>query len=221
MSRRLRHVRVRGPAGGAAGGRTDGRSLGGGPPPARMTICRPRSTSSSTARSNGATTCDGPRDRRQDWMVLRSKARHSYEARVSSGSTSLEYGNVLDLSRLRSRASATGSRRAHLGARGRRDHRLRRHTGRALDRHAPVPMSTCGSDGRNNLTCEPTRTTSSCDDTTYFMPRFNNSSSQVTILVIQRHEGFAGHRRDLLLQQRRHASQHAATEHSGTGRPLS
>jgi hypothetical protein len=117
----------------------------------------------------------------QDWMVLRSKARHSYEARVSSGGTNWDSGvctNCAEFDRvdwggivltpgvpdgsditfpgtLAVRWIATAAAREYLRAEG---------------------GTTLGAGDTYDIELY---------DTTYFMPRFNNSGSQVTVLLIQ------------------------------------
>ena len=116
----------------------------------------------------------------EDWMVLRSKARHSYEARVGSGTAMwatlpflanfdrvtasgvvltpglADGANVSVATTLSVRWIAAGSANEFLRA--------------------------VGHDA--NLSANDTYDVE-LYDTTYFMPRFNNSASQITILVVQ------------------------------------
>jgi hypothetical protein len=119
----------------------------------------------------------------QDWMVLRSKQRHSYEARVSSGSTAWQYdgGGCTNCAEFE-RVDWYGA----LLTPGFPD-------GSTVSFPRTLVVRWIATDGGNEfLRAEGRDTLLAGDtydvelfDTTYFMPRFNNSGSQVTILLVQ------------------------------------
>jgi hypothetical protein len=117
----------------------------------------------------------------QDWMVLRSKTRHSYEARVSSGSAVWNPGTCDNCAGF-DRVTAAGSVLTPGGA-----------DGALIDFASTLVVRWIADTGTNEyLRAEARNNLSALDtydvelhDTTYFMPRFNNSASQVTILLIQ------------------------------------
>ncbi len=118
----------------------------------------------------------------QDWMVLRSKTRHSYEARVSSGSVVWNQGTCDNCAGF-DRVTATGTVVLTSGVAD----------GAVIDFASTLALRWIANTGTNEyLRAEARNNLSALDtydvelyDTTYSMPRFNNSSSQVTILVIQ------------------------------------
>jgi hypothetical protein len=119
----------------------------------------------------------------QDWTVARSKARHSYEARVSSGTVLWNPGNCADCAAF-DRMTANGTAVLTPGV---------------PDGATSLVFATtlavrwiAAAAGNELLRVHGGDILSAIDmydlefhDTTYFLPRFNNSSSQVTVLVVQ------------------------------------
>jgi hypothetical protein len=118
----------------------------------------------------------------QDWMVFRAKARHSYEARVSSGTTIWTFpacGSCATFDRVDSTGIVLTPGLADGAANSFQPSTL---TVRWI--------SFGGGDeflravGQNNFTALDTYDVE-LYDTTYLLPRFNNSATQVTFLLVQ------------------------------------
>jgi hypothetical protein len=119
----------------------------------------------------------------QDWIVVRSKIRHSYEARVSSGTVIWDRGTCAVCAAF-DRVSALGT----VLTPGVPDGATTRFT----QAGTLAVRWIAGADGNEYLRAKGVTTHAAIDtydlefyDTTYFLPRFNNSSSQVTVLVVQ------------------------------------
>ena len=118
----------------------------------------------------------------RDWMSLRTRARHSYEARVTSGFWTIPSGC--------SGSCATFNRVDSVGAiltAGVKDGVTSNLYPSTLGVRWIAPVS-----ANEYLVAAGQVDYSALDtydvdlyDTTYFMPRFNNSGTQVTVLVIQ------------------------------------
>ena len=119
----------------------------------------------------------------QDWTVARSKARHSYEARVSSGTVLWEPGDCGDCATF-DRMTANGTAVLTPGV-----------ADGATNTVFAATMAVhwiAAAAGNELLRVHGGDTLTAIDlydlefyDTTYFLPRFNNSSSQITVLVVQ------------------------------------
>lgn len=123
----------------------------------------------------------------RDYMTLRTKARHSYEARVSSGTTlwTAETVNCDSYCAKFDRVDTNGV----VLTRGVADGAV--NEGIVSNMTLAVRWI-AGAGATEFLRAEGTALFNAEDsydvelyDTTYFMPRFNNSSSQVTVLVVQ------------------------------------
>ena len=120
----------------------------------------------------------------QDWIVVRSKIRHSYEARVSSGTVLWNRGTC-DVCPVFDRMGDVFGTVTVLTP-GVPDGATTLFAGTLAVRWI------AGADGNEYLRAKGVTTHAAIDtydlefyDTTYFLPRFNNSSSQVTVLVVQ------------------------------------
>jgi hypothetical protein len=117
----------------------------------------------------------------RDWMVVRSKTRHSYEARVSSGTViwnratcmvCAAFDRVNQLGTVLTPGVPDGATTLRAGTLA-----VRWIAGAGADEFLRA-------DGRITHAAIDTYDLEFYD-TTYFLPRFNNSSSQVTVLVVQ------------------------------------
>lgn len=117
----------------------------------------------------------------RDWMVLRSRARHSYEARVSSGGTNWDSGVCTNCAQF-DRVDWGGA----VITPGVPDGSTITFPGTLAVRWIATAAVTeyLRAEGGTTLGAGDTYDVE-LFDTTYFMPRFNNSASQVTVLVIQ------------------------------------
>ena len=118
----------------------------------------------------------------QDWFVFRAKARHSYEARVGSGTVIWTTPLCSGCARF-DRVSNVG---AILTA-GQDDgatHSFQPGTLSVRFIAAASGNEWLRAVGQNNFAAADTYDVLLLD-TTYFLPRFNNSASQTTILIVQ------------------------------------
>jgi hypothetical protein len=118
----------------------------------------------------------------QDWMVFRAKARHSYEARVSSGSTiwtTPVCGNCATFDRVDSTGIVLTAGLADGAANSFQPSTL---TVRWISFASGDEF--LRAVGQTNFTALDTYDVE-LYDTTYLLPRFNNSATQVTVLLVQ------------------------------------
>jgi hypothetical protein len=119
----------------------------------------------------------------EDWMVMLGRTRHSYEVRVSSGTVTWtqipeqipEFGSF-------ARVDASGTVLTPGAADGSLFHQATTLTVRWIAPGAGTEF--LRAKGFHTFTAADTYDVEAYD-TTYFLPRFNNSSSQVTVLVVQ------------------------------------
>jgi hypothetical protein len=117
----------------------------------------------------------------EDWMVLRAKARHSYEARVGSGSTTWTNGcpGCATFDRVNSIGTVLTPGFPDGAANGLQPSTL---TVRWISLSTDDEF--LRARGQTNFTALDTYDVE-LYDTTYFLPRFNNSATQVTVLLVQ------------------------------------
>lgn len=126
--------------------------------------------------------------RDEDWYVVETKARHSYEVRVSSGSTVFQPGSTAAGTTVaRLNTAGTTVLTAGIGPDGPLNYGddagwvTARWIGGASNERDTIRVQGkgFGNPGAND-TYDITFV-----DTTYFLPRFNNAGGQITVLLIQ------------------------------------
>lgn len=121
----------------------------------------------------------------QDWMSVPTLNRHSYEARVSGNSVIFSYGGCPSCAQI---DRVDGSGAVLTGAGGNNNDRVVRWVSTAtqsgINEYIRVVGPSTGFSPPNSSTANH-QYTLQFFDTTYFLPRFNNSGGQVTVLLIQ------------------------------------
>jgi hypothetical protein len=118
----------------------------------------------------------------QDWMVVPTLARHSYEARISGSNVNFDWGicsGCAQFERVDSAGVILTEDRGFAGGDNFYRSVLWTATATGVDDFMRVRGSTVDVEGPNHIY------TIRFWDTTYSIPRWNNSSGQVTVFLIQ------------------------------------